>query len=59
MVVPYGPLGPYFRIAELVNKYRISIASLLEVSAILCPDVLLRTLLTLAITFLIVYGLVI
>lgn len=25
MVVPYGPLGPYFRIAELVNKYRISL----------------------------------
>lgn len=25
MVVPYGPLGPYSRIAELVNKYRISL----------------------------------
>lgn len=25
MVVPYGPLGPYFRMAELVNKYRISL----------------------------------
>lgn len=25
MVVPYGPLGPYARIAELVNKYRISL----------------------------------
>lgn len=25
MVVPYGPLGPYFRIAELVNRYRISL----------------------------------
>ena len=25
MVVPYGPLGPYFRLAELVNKYRISL----------------------------------
>ena len=25
MVVPYGPLGPYARIAYLVNKYRISL----------------------------------
>ena len=25
MVVPYGPIGPYARIAELVNKYRISL----------------------------------
>jgi len=25
MVVPYGPLGPYFRLAYLVNKYRISL----------------------------------
>lgn len=25
MVVPYGPLGPYFRLAHLVNKYRISL----------------------------------
>ena len=25
MVVPYGPLGPYARMAELVNKYRISL----------------------------------
>ena len=25
MVVPYGPLGPYARIAELVNKYRDSL----------------------------------
>ena len=25
MVVPYGPLGPYFRLAQLVNKYRISL----------------------------------
>lgn len=25
MVVPYGPLGPYFRLSELVNKYRISL----------------------------------
>ena len=25
MVVPYGPLGPYFRMAELINKYRISL----------------------------------
>ncbi len=25
MVVPYGPLGPYFRLAELVNKYRVSL----------------------------------
>ncbi len=25
MVVPYGPLGPYFRMAHLVNKYRISL----------------------------------
>jgi len=25
MVVPYGPLGPYARIVELVNKYRISL----------------------------------
>lgn len=25
MVVPYGPLGPYARIAELVNKYRVSL----------------------------------
>ncbi len=25
MIVPYGPLGPYFRIAHLVNKYRISL----------------------------------
>ena len=25
MIVPYGPLGPYARIAELVNKYRISL----------------------------------
>lgn len=25
MVVPYGPLGPYFRLSHLVNKYRISL----------------------------------
>ena len=25
MVVPYGPLGPYFRLAYLVNKHRISL----------------------------------
>lgn len=25
MIVPYGPVGPYARIAELVNKYRISL----------------------------------
>lgn len=25
MIVPYGPLGPYARIAELVNKYRVSL----------------------------------
>ena len=25
MVVPYGPLGPYFRLAHLVNKYRVSL----------------------------------
>ena len=25
MVVPYGPLGPYFRLSYLVNKYRISL----------------------------------
>jgi len=25
MVVPYGPLGPYFRLAYLVNRYRISL----------------------------------
>ena len=25
MVVPYGPIGPYARLAELVNKYRISL----------------------------------
>jgi len=25
MVVPYGPLGPYSRIAHLVNKYRVSL----------------------------------
>ena len=25
MVVPYGPLGPYARMADLVNKYRISL----------------------------------
>lgn len=25
MVVPYGPLGPYARIAYLVNKYRVSL----------------------------------
>ncbi len=25
MIVPYGPLGPYFRIVHLVNKYRISL----------------------------------
>ena len=25
MVVPYGPIGPYARMAELVNKYRISL----------------------------------
>ncbi len=25
MIVPYGPLGPYARIAYLVNKYRISL----------------------------------
>lgn len=25
MVVPYGPLGPYARMAELVNKYQISL----------------------------------
>ena len=25
MIVPYGPLGPYFRLTYLVNKYRISL----------------------------------
>ena len=25
MVIPYGPLGPYARIAYLVNKYRVSL----------------------------------
>ncbi len=25
MVVPYGPIGPYARMAELVNRYRISL----------------------------------
>ena len=25
MIVPYGPLGPYFRMSELINKYRISL----------------------------------
>lgn len=25
MVVPYGPLGPYFRLSHLVNKYRVSL----------------------------------
>ncbi|MBO4432742.1 MAG: glucosamine-6-phosphate isomerase [Clostridia bacterium] len=25
MVVPYGPLGPYFRLSYLVNKYRVSL----------------------------------
>ena len=25
MIVPYGPLGPYFRLVYLVNKYRISL----------------------------------
>lgn len=25
MIVPYAPLGPYFRLVELVNKYRISL----------------------------------
>ncbi len=25
MIVPYGPIGPYARMAELVNKYRISL----------------------------------
>ncbi len=25
MIVPYGPVGPYARLAELVNKYRISL----------------------------------
>ena len=25
MVVPYGPLGPYFRLVYLVNKYRVSL----------------------------------
>ncbi len=25
MVVPYGPLGPYFRMVYLINKYRISL----------------------------------
>ncbi len=25
MIVPYGPLGPYFRIVYLVNKYRVSL----------------------------------
>ncbi|MBE6717832.1 MAG: glucosamine-6-phosphate isomerase [Ruminococcaceae bacterium] len=25
MIVPYGPLGPYFRLVHLVNKYRISL----------------------------------
>lgn len=25
MIVPYGPLGPYFRLSYLVNKYRISL----------------------------------
>ena len=27
MIVPYGPLGPYSRLAYLVNKYRISLKS--------------------------------
>ena len=25
MIVPYGPLGPYFRLSYLVNKYRVSL----------------------------------
>ncbi len=25
MIVPYGPLGPYSRMAELINKYRVSL----------------------------------
>ncbi len=25
MIVPYGPIGPYFRLAYLVNKYRVSL----------------------------------
>lgn len=25
MIVPYGPLGPYFRLVHLVNKYRVSL----------------------------------
>jgi len=25
MVIPYGPVGPYSRIAYLVNKYRVSL----------------------------------
>ena len=25
MIVPYGPIGPYARLAELVNRYRISL----------------------------------
>ncbi len=25
MIVPYGPLGPYFRLVYLVNKYRVSL----------------------------------
>ncbi len=25
MVVPYGPIGPYARLAELVNRYRVSL----------------------------------
>ena len=25
MIVPYGPLGPYFRLTYLVNKYRVSL----------------------------------
>lgn len=32
MIVPYGPLGPYARIAELVNKYRISLKNCLFIN---------------------------
>ena len=25
MIVPYGPLGPYFRLTYFINKYKISL----------------------------------
>ncbi len=25
MIVPYGPIGPYFRLVHLINKYRVSL----------------------------------